>query len=48
MTGLVLNPLMTTNGGHSNIEIYMNVQSELTIDYICEDSAVDQYLDNYW
>ena len=26
----------------------MNVQSELTIDYICEDSAVDQYLDDYW
>ena len=48
MTGLVLNPLVTTNGGHSNIEIYMNVQSELTIDYICEDSAVEQYLDNYW
>ena len=48
MTGLVLNPLITTKGGHSNIEIYMNVQSELTIDYICEDSAVDQYLDDYW
>ena len=48
MTGLVLNPLITTKGGHSNIEIYMNVQSGLTIDYICEDSAVDQYLANYW
>ena len=48
MTGLVLNPLITTKGGHSNIEIYMNVQSELTIDYICEDSNVDQYLEGYW
>ena len=49
MTGLVLNPLVTTSGGdHSNIEIYMNVQSGLTINYICEDSDVDQYLSNYW
>ncbi len=47
-TGLVLNPLVTTNGEHCNIEIYMNVQSGLTIDYICEDSDVDQYLSNYW
>jgi len=47
-TGFVLNPLVTTSSDYPNIEIYMNVQSGLTIDYICEDSDVDQYLSDYW
>ena len=48
MSGLVLNRIISNKGGDFNIEIYMNVPPGLTIDYICEDLDVDQYLESYW